>query len=507
MNKTISPLKLQLHEELLDFKKNVTIGKLYETIKVFGMVTPITVVEIDNEFFIVDGFRRWMAAQKLELKEVPIDIVTKLRGDIIINSTLSNTNEFRTARETVQTIKYLKNRLGDSQGKVRNNLSELGFNQNEFKGEVFDLIGSLLDLNCSGTQVRKYLRIDQFDNSDSNELGYSLIDKIDEGKLSVSRADNIAQRIFKEINDNNDFDKELLSPTLQKDFKIYHTDNKLAYKYIEDDSIDLVYTSPDYFGARDYRNVKKDNQIGQQTLDQYYKELVDLSLPFLNGKLKESGVFIYNVSEIIRDGESLGIPASIIIEMKKVGWRYVQTVDWIKSNPNQLSNFKGFQPSKEDILIFVKDVKKYTWRGLRSSSKEKKIKINFTNNKGVVDSPNKKLTSFLSDHVANSFFKTPVFNSSDFKSIDPNYSHQAPQNEIIPLTFILHYTKPGMTVCDLFAGSGTTGSVSLKYGRKTVNFDLDPENIEFMSKRFNHIVNSKEDLKENREIENVFFEQ
>ena len=84
------------------------------------------------------------------------------------------------------------------------------------------------------------------------------------------------------------------------------------------------------------------------------------------------------------------------------------------------------------------------------------------------------------------------FGRKEFDEIDPNYKHQAPQNEIIPLNFILHYTDMGMTVCDLFGGSGTTGAAALKHGRNFITFDLDKTNIEFMSKRFNIIVKSHE---------------
>ena len=50
----------------------------------------------------------------------------------------------------------------------------------------------------------------------------------------------------------------------------------------------------------------------------------------------------------------------------------------------------------------------------------------------------------------------------------------------------------GMTVCDLFGGSGTTGAAALKHGRNVITFDLDPTNIEFMSKRFNRILETYE---------------
>ena len=55
----------------------------------------------------------------------------------------------------------------------------------------------------------------------------------------------------------------------------------------------------------------------------------------------------------------------------------------------------------------------------------------------------------------------------------------------------------GMTVCDLFGGSGTTGAAALKHGRNVITFDLDQTNIEFMSKRFSRITNEEEKYSKN----------
>ena len=38
------------------------------------------------------------------------------------------------------------------------------------------------------------------------------------------------------------------------------------------------------------------------------------------------------------------------------------------------------------------------------------------------------MVDVLNDELMNYFFKTSVFQNSEFKGIDPNYKHQAPQN-------------------------------------------------------------------------------
>jgi DNA modification methylase len=167
-------------------------------------------------------------------------------------------------------------------------------------------------------------------------------------------------------------------------------------------------------------------------------------------------------------------------------------VKWVKENPTPISKFKGFRPSTESFLVFAKDPKKYHWRDLRITKENQDIAVTKSNSRFVIESPNKRLTDYLSDGSVKDLIQTPVFNRKEFDEIDLNYKHQAPQNELIPLNFILHYTDMGMTVCDLFGGSGTTGAAALKHGRNVITFDLDKTNIEFMSKRFKGIIQAQE---------------
>jgi DNA modification methylase len=72
------------------------------------------------------------------------------------------------------------------------------------------------------------------------------------------------------------------------------------------------------------------------------------------------------------------------------------------------------------------------------------------------------------------------------------------------MNIIVHYTDIGMRVCDLFGGSGTTGAAALKNGRDIITFDLDPMNIDFMSKRFKHIVDTSKKFNLNVSNESFF---
>jgi DNA modification methylase len=485
MKTEISPLKLSIHESIKDMKVNVDHSSMETSLKLFGFKDPIKVVSFEDEYQIIDGYRRWMAAQSLGIKKVPIVVVDT--SNVKLESILSNSTQDRTALEIVLSIRCVLDELGSSQGKKRELIE--GLEEQDLK-DRFTMVSKILGLNLSSVQLRKYITIDDFDKDPSNPLTESLIDKIDLGTLSVSRADNIVKRLIEEGKLNKELDTQLKCPIISNEYEIYHMDNKKAYTKIEDNSIDLLYFSPDYLGVKNYRNVPKENQIGALDINDYVDELVNQSLHFIKWKLKDTGVCVINVADVIINNQSQAIPQRVTLKMISGGVKFIQEVKWGKSNPIPLSNFKGFQPSTESILIFAKDEKKFIWNDYRNLNLEDQIKLKQTNKITHVDSPNKKMVNFLNDEKINDFFKTSVFRKNEFKDIDPNYKHQAPQNEQIPLFFILFFTKPGMKVCDLYGGSGTTGAAALKNGRSAVMFDLDPVNIDFMEKRFKMITES-----------------
>jgi DNA modification methylase len=62
--------------------------------------------------------------------------------------------------------------------------------------------------------------------------------------------------------------------------------------------------------------------------------------------------------------------------------------------------------------------------------------------------------------------------------------HFAPYPEEIPRTCILAGSKEGDTVLDPFTGSGTTGFVALRLGRKFIGVELNPKFVKIIERRF-----------------------
>ena len=62
-------------------------------------------------------------------------------------------------------------------------------------------------------------------------------------------------------------------------------------------------------------------------------------------------------------------------------------------------------------------------------------------------------------------------------------AHFATFPEEIPKLCILAGSKPGDTVLDPFAGSGTVGKVALELGRKAILIELNPAYVELAEDR------------------------
>lgn len=506
--KKVHPSTLIIHEKIMNMKSNVNYEKLKVTISKYGIVIPIDVIEDSDSVSIVDGVRRWKAALDLGLEEVPINFISPVEGDIIIDSILRNTTEKRTCRELVESVRYILEELGTSQGKKRKDFGR--FDSEDDFGEVgkdrFELAGKILNVDMSPPQLRKLIKIDDFDKSSDNNTDRSLIDTIDKDGMKISRAYNIATRIELEQKNKDEFELELKAPVKKDNYTLYNINNKMAYEYLEDNSIDLEYQSPDYGGGiRNYRNVHKDDQLGQKDVPEYIDGLVSLYRS-IRPKIKDTGSLVINLSDIIRDKKSLAIPQKLTVAMIEDGWDFIQEVQWKKGNTTPLSGYRGFRPSTEKILHFAKNADNFIWKDIRIDSENTEYKIRKAGTKFHVDSPYKNFENFLSDQEMENLIRTPAFKNKEHKNIDPDYNHQAPQNENIPLLFILHLTKPGMVVSDLFAGSGTTGAVALKFGRSFIGFDLDQVNIDFMTKRFSGITEDNQE-EEHQELETIFFEE
>ncbi len=126
-------------------------------------------------------------------------------------------------------------------------------------------------------------------------------------------------------------------------------DSKEVLKTLDDDSIDLIFTSPPYADRRvhTYGGIKPEN---------YVEWFLPISEQLLR-VLKPDGTFILNIKEKAENGERHTYVLELILALRKQGWLWTEEFVWHKKNcyPGKWPN--RFRDAWERLLQFNKTKK------------------------------------------------------------------------------------------------------------------------------------------------------
>ena len=257
--------------------------------------------------------------------------------------------------------------------------------------------------------------------------------------------------------------------------KIICGDTIKLLENVPDNSINLILTSPPYFGARIYGNETLGREEDPRN---YIKNLLNFTLEFKRVLHKE-GSFYLNVGDIyfgnkgfirnkgryarktdkhykehkivkpngnyLQYKQLLMLPERIAIGMQEQGWILRNKIIWEKPNPVPSYSPDRRYPVYEHFFHFVKSRKYYF-----NLAKAKKL-------------------NHHRDIVRN--------------GIEPFTTHQAtfPLSLIEP--FILTTSKENDVVLDPFIGSGTTAVACIKWNRHYIGFEINKEYYDYSIER------------------------
>lgn len=261
------------------------------------------------------------------------------------------------------------------------------------------------------------------------------------------------------------------------DTKILLGDCKDVLKDIDDESIDLIVTSPPYADRRmnTYGGVKPEKYV--DWFLQISKELLRV--------LKPDGTFILNIKEKAENGERHTYVLELILELRKQGWLWTEEFIWHKKNaypgkwPNrfrdswerclQFNKTRKFNMYQQNVMIPVGD-----WANgrLKNLSDTDKRRDNAKNGSGF----GKNISNWVDRDMV---YPTNVLH---FATVCNNKNHSAAFPEELPEWFIKLFTKEYDTVLDPFMGSGTTLSVAKRMARNSIGIDIQKEYIEMVQK-------------------------
>ncbi|MGB4415871.1 MAG: site-specific DNA-methyltransferase [Paludibacter sp.] len=261
------------------------------------------------------------------------------------------------------------------------------------------------------------------------------------------------------------------------DTKILLGDCKDVLKDIDDESIDLIVTSPPYADRRmnTYGGVKPEKYV--DWFLQISKELLRV--------LKPDGTFILNIKEKAENGERHTYVLELILELRKQGWLWTEEFIWHKKNaypgkwPNrfrdswerclQFNKTRKFNMYQQNVMIPVGD-----WANgrLKNLSDTDKRRDNAKNGSGF----GKNISNWVDRDMV---YPTNVLH---FATVCNNKNHSAAFPEELPEWFIKLFTKEYDTVLDPFMGSGTTLYVAKRMARNSIGIDIQKEYIEMVQK-------------------------
>ncbi len=254
-------------------------------------------------------------------------------------------------------------------------------------------------------------------------------------------------------------------------------DSKEKLKLLEENSVDLIVTSPPYADQRK-------NTYGGIRPEKYVEWFLPVSKQLLR-VLKPTGTFVLNIKEKVVQGERSTYVMELILEMRKQGWLWTEEFIWHKKNcyPGKWPN--RFRDAWERLLQFNKDRKfnMYQDEVMVPTGEWAKTRLKNLSETDMVRD-NSKVGSGFGKKIANWVEREKAYptNVLHLATECNNKNHSAAFPHELPEWFIKLFTKEKDTVLDPFMGSGTTLFVANRMRRNSIGIDIVPEYVNMVRK-------------------------
>lgn len=445
------------------------IETLKKSIKDIGLLEPL-VINKKNE--VISGNRRLEALRSLNVLEVEV-IIKDLKIDKEPLHIISyNSQRIKTSREILNEIKTLSRYHKKKQG-FRTDLTSVDVNRSWNREKLSR------ELGISSDKVYKLMYID--------DVSPKLIDLIDNGSLTVNQSYIEAKRRKIQDSINNEDQTNKLIRIKRKNYKIFNKSSK-DMSELENESIDMILTSPPYYSKRNYGN--KD-QIGlENTVDNYLESLMKV-FDECYRVLSNKGSCWVVIGDSYIDGCLNSIPHRFAIKMMKSRWIQRNCIVWHKTNPKPESIKTRLGTSNEFMFFFTKKKNNYFFDvdSIRIPYKQKdpnevksprhhNIEGKFQRHTSILQNTKGKIPL---DFIEHSKHSKPIGKRLGINDIE----HIAVYPKELCYLPIRCGSKKYDTVLDPFSGSGTTGIVSIELERNFIGYELNKSFVELSHRRIN----------------------
>jgi len=264
--------------------------------------------------------------------------------------------------------------------------------------------------------------------------------------------------------------------------ELFFGDSASELKKLNDNSIDLIFTSPPYADQRK-------STYGGIHPDKYVEWFLPISDELLR-VLKPSGSFVLNIKERVVKGERSTYVLELIIAMRKQGWLWTEEYMWHKKNsyPGKWPN--RFRDSWERLLHFNKNKKFAMYQTevmvpMGDWAKSRLKNLSKTDKKR----DESKVGSGFGKNISNWVSREKAYPSNVLHLATEcnNKNHSAAFPEALPEWFIRLFTKKGDTVLDPFMGSGTTNFVANRMQRNSIGIEIKKEYYDMVNNQIKSV--------------------
>lgn len=296
------------------------------------------------------------------------------------------------------------------------------------------------------------------------------------------------------------------------DVVIYNADSRTAWQDIPEHCADALVTSPPYWGLRDYG---VDGQIGlEDRPDEYVTELADLLTGYGERVMKPQGSLWLNLGDTyssgqqpshaggldggVRHGHARGqvvgfapkcllmIPERVALALIDRGWILRNKVVWAKPNGMPSSVQDRLATKWEFVFHFVRAQRyHYDLDAIRVEPNAHSVKYSGSSGPGPQWADRAKAN--MGGGNPGGTTHPDGANPGDVWTIAtqpyPEAHFAVYPPELIRRPILATVPECG-TVLDPFFGSGTTGVMARRLGRKAVGVELNPAYCELAAARF-----------------------
>lgn len=490
--------------KIADLKEIPEFGNLYSEQPVEDLIASINMegqllpIQITEEGYIIDGYRRVQALKSMGVEDVLVTI--RHIKPMIYDRILFNQYRVKTLADQVMEVKYLFKKFPKKQGiksangesYKRDELIAAGLN-NRFKGDkVIKKLEDIINNDLPGDVLLKGILEkgwkvepchDFLNDKQPKDIAgnYGYTERLVKGEISVADANKLIQQM-------NDLDKGVETTFKIPEKGCMYNINCLDVAKLEEhnSAVDLLFTSPPYYILRKYQNGDP-NQLGhQKTAKEFCEDLAKI-IKGLEPTLKGTANVMINIGETYDDGVGYGIPFMLKQAIEEhTSLIYKDILIWSKPNPKpQNESVQRPINNVEYILWFVVDVRAAKYKMLTYPVQGKKPKMskgardidkngNVSNKNISISKPYGKIYSHLQEQEIEKIINCTVGQNHEVYKI---YSegHPAIMSTMLPIVPILMTTDEGDTVFDPFGGSNVVGRMSQLLNRRSITAELSPK--------------------------------